>query len=79
MALMAKNPPANAGDTRDGGLIPGSERSLEKAWQRTPVSLPGESHRKRAWWAIVHRIAKSLTRLKQFSIHWDKGYLAYFK
>ena len=24
-----KNPPANAGDTRDMGLIPGSERSPE--------------------------------------------------
>ena len=24
---MAKNPPANAGDIRDGGLIPGSGRS----------------------------------------------------
>ena len=25
---MVKNPPANARDTRDAGLIPGSERSL---------------------------------------------------
>ena len=27
---MGKNPPANAEDTRETGLIPGSERSLEK-------------------------------------------------
>ena len=27
MVLMVKNPPANAGDTRDVGLIPGSGRS----------------------------------------------------
>ena len=27
MALVVKNPPANAGDIRDAGLIPGSERS----------------------------------------------------
>ena len=27
MALVIKNPPANAGDTRDVGLIPGSGRS----------------------------------------------------
>ena len=27
MALVIKNPPANAGDIRDVGLIPGSERS----------------------------------------------------
>ena len=26
MALVVKNPSANAGDTRDGGLIPGSGR-----------------------------------------------------
>ena len=30
MALVAKNPPANAGDRRDLGLIPGSGRSLEE-------------------------------------------------
>ena len=30
MALMAKNPPANAGDIRDVGLIPGSERALRE-------------------------------------------------
>ena len=27
---MVKNPPANVGDTRDTGLIPGSRRSQEK-------------------------------------------------
>ena len=27
MALVVKNPPANAGDARDVGLIPGSGRS----------------------------------------------------
>ena len=30
MALMVKNPPANAGDSRDTGLIPGSEDLLEE-------------------------------------------------
>ena len=29
VALVEKNPPANAGDIRDVGLIPGSGRSLE--------------------------------------------------
>ena len=28
VAQLVKNPPANAGDTGDVGLIPGSERSL---------------------------------------------------
>ena len=39
---MVKNPPANAGDLRDAGLTPGLAR---RAWQPTPVFLPGEAHR----------------------------------
>ena len=30
VALMVKNPPANAGNIRGSGLIPGSGRSLEE-------------------------------------------------
>ena len=43
MALVVKNLPANAGDIRDTGSIPGSGRSLSREWQPTPVFLPGES------------------------------------
>ena len=35
-----------------------------KAQQPTPVFLPGESLDGGAWWATVHRSAKSHTRLK---------------
>ena len=43
---MVKNPPANAGDP---GLIPrvGKVR-WRRAWQPTPVFLPGESHGQRS-------------------------------
>ena len=42
---LVKNPPANAGDSRDAGSIPGSgTSSWRRAWQPTPVFLPGESH-----------------------------------
>ena len=41
---MIKNPPANAGDIRDVGLIPQSGRSPGS----TPVFLPGESHGQRS-------------------------------
>ena len=42
---VVKNPPANAGDVRDMGLIPGSKKiPWRRAWQPTPVFLPGESH-----------------------------------
>ena len=43
MALVVKNPPANAGGIRDRGSIPGSGISPGGgAWQPTPVFLPGE-------------------------------------
>ena len=43
MALVVKNPPANAGDARDVGLI-------LNPWcrQLTPVFLPGECHGQRS-------------------------------
>ena len=67
---MVKNLPANAGDVRDVGLIPESGR------------YPGGGHGnpfqysclkklmdRGTWWATVHGVAKSQTRLKRFSIH----------
>ena len=46
---MVKNLPANAGDTGDGGSIPGSGRSGEAhSMQPTPVFLPGETHGQRS-------------------------------
>ena len=48
MALEVKNPSANAEDIRDVGLIPGLGRfPWRRAWQPTPVFLPGESHGQR--------------------------------
>ena len=42
---MVKNPPANAGDTRDMGLIPASGRSTGcRKWPPNPVFLPGIFH-----------------------------------
>ena len=46
---MVKNLPANAGDIRDMGSIPGSGRfPWWRAWQPTPELLPGESHGQRS-------------------------------
>ena len=46
---MVKNPPANAGDVRDVGSIPGLGRSPRvRAWQPTPVFLLGESQGQRS-------------------------------
>ena len=45
---MVKNLPANAGDIRDAGSIPGLGRYPGgRAWQPTPVFLPGEPHGQR--------------------------------
>ena len=48
MVLVVKNPPASAGDIRDRfnpwvGKIP-----WRRAWQPTPIFLPGESHGQRS-------------------------------
>ena len=44
---MVKNPPANVGDTGDGGFIPGSI-PWRKKLQHTPILLPGKSHGQRS-------------------------------
>ena len=43
-----KDPACQCWDLRDMGLIPGLGRSLEDAWQSTPLFLPGESHGQRS-------------------------------
>ena len=40
-----------------------------RAWQPTPVLLPGESHGQKSLWATVHRVPKSWTQLKPLSTH----------
>ena len=48
VALVVKNPLANARDVRDAGSIPGSGRTPGGgSWQPSPVFLPGESHGQR--------------------------------
>ena len=67
---MVKNLPASVGDIRDTGSIPGSGRSpaggngnpLQYSCLEDPMD-------RRAWWAKVHMIAKSQTRLKRFNTH----------
>ena len=49
VVLMIKNPPANAGDIKEVDSIPELGRfHWRRAWQHTPVSLPGESHGQRS-------------------------------
>ena len=67
---MVKDPPANAGDVRDRGSIPGSGRPpggghgnpLEYSCLENPTD-------RGAWRAMVHRVIKSWTQLKRLSTH----------
>ena len=70
VALMVKNSPANAEDVRDRGLIPGSGRSSREG-NGYPLQYSClENHMDRgAWRALVHRVAKSQTRLKRPGTH----------
>ena len=68
MALVVKNPPANAGDIRDRGQPLGLEDPLEED-MATHYSIlvwriPWTGG---AWLAIDHRVAKSGIQLKQLS------------
>ena len=67
---MIKNSSANAGDVRYMGLIPVSGRS-PGGGQDNPSSILDwrTTMDKGAWWATVHRVTKSWTQLKQFSMH----------
>ena len=38
-----------------------------RKWQPIPVFLPGDSQGRGAWWAAVHGVAQSWTRLKRLS------------
>ena len=60
---MVKNSPANAGDPGDAGLIPGSGRSVEGNGNPLQYSCLENSVDREAWWATVHRVAKSRTGL----------------
>ena len=67
---MVKNLPANAGDLRDVGWLPGLERSpggghgnpLQYSRLENPMN-------KGAWRATVHVVTKSHTRPKQLGMH----------
>ena len=60
MALVVKNPPANSGDIRDMGLIPGSGRS-PGGGHGNPLqySCLGNLMDRGTWWATILSARKS--------------------
>ena len=70
VALVVKNLPANAGDIRDLGSIPGLGGSPGGGHGKpTLVFLPEESQGQRSLAGYSQRVAKSWTRLKQLGTH----------
>ena len=67
MALVVKNPLANAGDTAS---IPGSGRSPggghSNPLQYSSLENPMD---RGAWWATLHGVTESQTRLRQSHTH----------
>ena len=70
VAAVVMNLPANSADTGDTGSVPGGGRRpggghsspLQCSCLENPMA-------RGAWWAAVHRVTKSRTRLKRFSTH----------
>ena len=62
--LVVKNLPANAGSIPESGRSPGEGNGypLQYSYLKNPIY-------RGALWAIVHRVSKSQTRLKQLSMH----------
>ena len=69
MALAVKNLPANAGNIRDVGPIPGSERSPgEGHGYPLPYSCLENTMDRGAWQAIVHGGQKELDATEQLTL-----------
>ena len=67
---MVKNLPANTGDIRDAGSIPGSGRSPGgRHGDLSSILAWRISMERGVWQAAIHGVAKSRTRLKQLSMH----------
>ena len=68
--IVVKNMPANSGDVRDMGSIPGLGRSTggghDYSFQHSCLE---NSRDRRAWQATIHGYTKSRTRLILISIH----------
>ena len=67
MVLVVKNPPANEGDVRDVGSIPGSGRSPEGHGNPLQYSCLENAMDGGAWWAAVHGVAMSWKQLSDFT------------
>ena len=74
MVLVIENASAKAGYITDDGLIPGSGRSPREGHGNPLQYSCLENPKDRgAWWATMHIVAKTQTRLKQLSTQAPDG------
>ena len=72
VALVVKNPPANTGRHKRCGFDPWVRKiPLRRAWQPTPVFIPGDSHGQGSLVGYSSRVTKSWTWL---SIWAEQGF-----
>ena len=65
---MVKKSLCNIGDAGDTGSIPGWEDALEEEMaNHSSILACRVPMDRRAWWATVHRVAKSSAQLKRLS------------
>ena len=70
VALVVKNPPADAGDRREAGVVPGSGRTPGGGHGHPlQYSCLENTMDRGSWWATDLGVAKSRTRRKQFSTY----------
>ena len=69
MAQVVKNPPANAGDSRDVGSSWVGKIPWSRKWQPLPVFLPSKFHGWEAWRTTVHGVTQSRTWLSTSPPH----------
>ena len=70
VAQVVKNPPANAGRCKRCRFEPWFRKiSWRRAWQHIPVFCLENPLDRGVWQVAVHRVAQSLTYLKQLRTH----------
>ena len=71
VALVVKSPPASAGNVRHGFNPWVSKNPWRRRGDPLQYSCLENPMDRGAWWATVHRVAKSQTRLKGLDMHTD--------
>ena len=69
VALVVKNPPANAGDVRPGFSPWVGKICWRREWLPTAVFLPGESHGQRSPQRVRHYWSNWASTIKHASLH----------